>query len=278
MRYSRDLLWSKLDITINSENINEELIETCFFETKQFENKYSRFIEWNFLYDLNKNKSSQVDWELLSIINLARKVSELTEWYFDITVLPILENIGYWISKSQIKENIWYKNIEISQEKIILNNWISIDIWSVWKWYMVDKIYNILDPHFESFVIDFGWDIKIKWTKTIYLEDPLDDKKVIWTIELKDTSIASSSPFKRKTNKWHHLINAKNKKSQNDKLSIYLIHRLSSFSDIFSTALFVCPLEKSIEIINKVKWLEWMIIAKNWEIYKSNWFNCKLNK
>lgn len=277
MKYSKELFWSKLQITINSENINIKDIDNCFFETQEFEKKYSRFIKWNYLDKLNTNKSSQVTWELLSIVELSKKVSELTDWYFDITVLPLLENIWYWINNQEMEENIWYKNIEIIWENIFLKNWVSIDFWSVWKWYMVDKIFNILDPIYDNFIIDFGWDIRIKSEEKIYLEDPLDDKKTIWEIILKNQSIASSSPFKRKTNKWNHLINPKNKDEENEKIAIYITHKLSSFSDIFSTALFITPLEKSIKILNSINWLEWMIITKKWEIYKSKWFKCKLN-
>jgi len=277
MKYSKNLLWSRLTLTINSKNIDEDIIGNCFQETKDFEEKYSRFIKWNYLDNLNKNKSSQATWELLSLIKLSKKVSDLTDWYFDITILPLLENIWYWKSEEILEENIWHKNIDILWDKIILQNWVSIDLWAVWKWFMIDKIFNILNPIYDDFIIDFGWDIRIKWSENILLEDPYNDKKSIWNIEIQDLSIASSSPNKRKTKKWHHLINPKNKDLKEDKIAIYLTHRLSSFSDIFSTALFVCPLEKSIEILNKVKWLEWMIIAKNWEIFKSKWFNCKLN-
>ena len=277
MIYSSDFFWSKLNIIIDSKNEKKELIDNCFLETKKFEKKYSRFIKWNYLYNLNKNKSSKIDLELLSILNLCEKVSKLTTWFFDITILPLLENMGYWINNWDLEENIWYENIKINWENLILKNGVSIDIWAVWKWYMIDKLYNMLDSYYDSFIIDFGWDIKVKWKKTIYLEDPMDDKKVIWSIELENLSIASSSWNKRKTSLWHHLINAKNKKPQDDKLAIYLTHKLSSFSDIFSTALFVCPLEKSIDILNKIKWLEWLIISKDWDIYKSKNFNCKLN-
>lgn len=208
---------------------------------------------------------------------MCKKVSKITNWYFDITVLPLLENIWYWIEKNTINENIWYKNIEINWDMINLKNWVCIDLWAVWKWYIVDKIFNILNKNYDNFMINFWWDIKVKWEKIIYLEDPLDDKKTIWSIKIKDLSIASSSPFKRKTKLWHHLINPKNKNSQNDKLAIYLTHKLSSFSDIFSTALFVTPIEESIKILNKIDWLEWMIITKNWEIFKTKWFNSELN-
>lgn len=277
MKYSRNLFWSRLDITINSENLDNELVETCFLQAQNFENKYSRFIKWNYLYNLNKQKSSQIDWELFSILNLTNKVSEITSWYFDITIIPFLENIGYWIEDFFMSENIGYKNIEVKENIIYLKNDVSIDLWSVWKWYIIDKIFTILDKKYNNFIINFWGDIRVKGKHKIYLEDPLDDKKIIWEIELQDCSIASSSPNKRKTTKGHHLINPFDKNSQNDKLAIFLTHKLSSFSDIFSTALFVTPLEKSIKILWSIKWLEWLIIDKSWNIYKSNNFNCKLN-
>lgn len=275
MKYSKDLLWSRLNLIINSENIDENIIKKCFDETEKFEKKYSRFIKWNYLYNLNKDKSSQVSWELLSIIKLANQVSKLTDWYFDITILPFLENIWYWIFEEKMEENYWYENIKIENNTIFLQNNVNIDLGSVWKWYIIDMIYNILNPVYDNFIINFWWDIRVKWKHKIFLEDPLDEKKVIWEITIENSSIASSAPNKRKTKKWHHLINPINK--IDDKLAIYITHKLSSFSDIFSTALFVTPMEKTIEILNKTKWLEALIITKKWEIFKTKWFNSKLN-
>jgi thiamine biosynthesis lipoprotein ApbE len=51
-------------------------------------------------------------------------------------------------------------------------------------------------------------------------------------------------------------MNPKNKSSQNDIEIVYITHKLTVFSDIFATALYVTPLEKSIEILSSVKGLE----------------------
>lgn len=274
-KFSRELMWSVLNITIYDNDIDLEVIENCFFETEKFEKKYSRFLEDSYLSLLNKNKSSQeIPWELLSILKLSNKVSQISNWYFDITILPFLENIWYWINKEEMKEVYWYKNIVINDNNIKLENWVSIDIWSVWKWYIVDKIYNILNEKYNEFVIDFWWDIRIKWKQKIYLEDPLQLSKNIWYIELENNSIASSASNRRKTKKWWHLINPK-KNITDDKLAVYTIHKLASFSDILSTALYVSPIEVALDMVKKSKWLEAMIIMKNWKIYKTNWFNIK---
>ncbi|MDD3144827.1 MAG: FAD:protein FMN transferase [Candidatus Gracilibacteria bacterium] len=276
MEYSKNLFGSRLDITIRSDIKVDDIIENCFLQAENFENKYSRFIKGNYLYKLNKEKSSQIDGELFSILELCKKVSELTSGYFDITILPFLENAGYGIENKIIDENIGYKNIEINDNYIFLKNGVSIDLGSVGKGYIIDKIYNILDKSFDEFIINFGGDIRVKGKHIIYLEDPFDDKKIIGEIELENCSIAGSSPNKRKLNKGHHLINPKNKESQNDKIALFVTHKLASFSDIFSTALFVTPLDESLKILGKINGLEGLIIDKDGSIYKSTNFNCKL--
>lgn len=276
MKSTLELCGSRLEILIDDQWEFSDLIQECFKIWIDFENKYSRFISWNFLSELNKNKISKIDKEFLSIIQLCLKTSHITDWYFDITVQPILENLGYWIEKNEnINYNIWYKNIIISDTSIELKNNISIDLWSVWKWYIVDKIYNVLDSKVDKFSINFWWDIRVKSEQEVKLEDPNDTEKIIWEVTLINSSISSSSWNKRIFWKSHHLIDPKNKISQNNIEIVYITHKLAIFSDIFATALFVSPLDKSLDILASIKWLEWMIITKAWKIYKSKWFDFK---
>jgi len=274
MKLSAELFGSLLTIKIPDANDTAD-IDYCFDITRNFENKYSRFISWNYLDTLNTNKNSVIDAEFFSIINLCLKVSELTQWYFDITLLPILENAWYWMRKQKLEEHIWYKNIILSSEKIKLHNNVSIDLWSVGKGYMIDKIYKYLDGKYNNFVIDFGWDIRVKWRHIISLEDPNDMTQIIWNIELENSSIASSSWNRRKFWNFHHLMDPKTGKSVDDKQAIFLTHKLSSFSDIFSTALFVSPIEIAIRVLNSVPGLEGMIISSDWKIHKTTGFAWK---
>jgi thiamine biosynthesis lipoprotein len=201
----------------------------------------------------------------------------VTNWYFDITVLPFLENFWYGIEKEKLDQNFWMENIEIIDNNIILRNQVKIDLWSIWKWYLVDYIYHILKNRMDNFTIDFWWDIRV-WNQKeiIWLEDPFNDKKIIWEIIISNESICSSNWQKR--NFWdnHHLINPITKTSQNDKVAVYVKHKSATLADWYSTALFVSPLNLALEIIEKTKWLEAMIISDKWEIYKSVWFDVKL--
>lgn len=277
MKYSHPCFGSRLDITTSSSKDSSDVVQACFDTADEFEQKYSRFIDGNILYSLNNTKKAIVGTELLSIIKLSQKVSKLSAGYFDITLLPVLENLWYGIHTEKLQESVWYENIMISENTIILNNNVSIDIWAAWKWYMVDKIYNTLTYHLDNFIINFAWDIRVKGSETIHLEDPNDASKSIGYIDIENISIASSAWNKRKFWNSHHLLNAKTKQSQNDKLAVYVTHKLSSFSDIFSTALFVTPLERAIKMLEQTPGLEALIIASDGKMYKSKWFNCIFN-
>ncbi len=275
--YSHDCLGSRLDITIESRKDLDSVMTESFLLIDDFENKYSRFIEWNVLSKINREKTWTLPDEIMMLVTLAQKISVMTNGYFDITMLPVLENNGYGIESKKINNAIWYKNIICEKNDITLENDVCIEFGSLGKWYVLDLLYNALRSYSQDFVINFGWDIRVSGEKTIHLEDPNDIKKSIGTIELNNISIASSGWNKRKLSVWHHLINPENKASQEDKIAVFVTHKLWVFADAFATALFVCPLNKSLKILEKTPWLEALIIWADGKIYKSQWFISTLN-
>ncbi len=274
--YTKECFWSLLDITFASSEDRDWIISESFALLDDFEQKYSRFISWNILSEINKKKQGVLPDEIMTLVGLAQKVSQMTKWYFDITLLPVLENNGYGIESEILEDSLWYENIVCKWNKIILNNDVSIEFWAFWKWYALDLIYNNLISVSDDFVINFWWDIRVAWKKSIQLEDPRNTTKSIWSIELQDMSIASSSGNRRKLHVWHHLINPKSKNSQEDKIAVYVTHKLGVFADIFATALFVTPIEDALILLENTSWLEALLIWSDGKIYKSVWFNCSL--
>lgn len=277
MKYSKECFWSILNISIYENNFQKSVIDECFQMVDDFEAKYSRFIHGNTLHNINIHKSATLPKEIISLLQLCLKVSKLTHGCFDITVQPVLENSGYGIEKWVLKENIWYQNIEINNNLVTLHNDVNIEFGSFGKWYIVDLLYNILLKHSQNFIINFWWDIRVAGTHDIYLEDPLDTTQAIGKISLSHTAIASSSWNKRKISKGHHLMNAKTRASQNDKIALYVTHKIGVFADIFSTALFVTPLEKALKLLDSIDWLEALIIASDGKVFKTNWFHARID-
>ena len=272
MKYTRDFLGTELSLS-SSEDISSELLSECYLKIEEFEKKYSRFIEGNYLDNLNIQKRAPLTKELKTLVELANKTSEHTKWYYDISILPFLENAGYGIKKEKLSEIYWYKNIEITESEIILHNNISIEFWSLWKWYLIDILYVILDKKLWDFIINFWGDIRVKWKKKILLEDPYDNKKSIGEIEVKNFAIASSSWIKRKFWEKHHIINPFTGESKNEITSLFVTHKLATFADMYATALFVSPLEIWIHLLEKIEWLEALIICQNGKVIQTKKFN-----
>lgn len=277
MLIEKESCWSLIRIDTKNIIVTHQILDKIYKVLSDFEQKYSRFIPWNFLHVLNINWKAIIDDEFKTIFRVCNLINKKTSWFFDITLLPFLENYGYWIEKTKLKEVFWMDKIEIIWNEVFLKDSVKLDFGSVWKGYLVDKIGNILSKEVDDFIIDFGWDIKIgKQIEKVWLEDPYDDKKLIGKILLSAESLASSSAQKRQFWNHNHLINPILKDSKSDKIAIYVKHKLAVFADAYSTALFVTPLEKTLEILEETSWLEALIIARNWEIYKTSWFDAEI--
>ena len=166
--YKKKLLWTILEIWVQDEITNENIFSEIFEMVKIFEEKYSRFKKWNYLYNLNILKEAKIDTDLETMINISKKVNEISNWYFDITLLPFLENNWYGIFEEKLKTNFWMQNIILENKKIILKNNIMIDLGWIWKWYLIDVIFDNLKKYYNNFVINFWWDLRISAKQKIF--------------------------------------------------------------------------------------------------------------
>lgn len=264
-------MWSRLDISINSNSADaQEIIESCFERVFLFEQKFSRFIPDNWLDKLNSKKRIALDNEAKSLIELSKKISKISQGHFDITVRPFLENRWYGIKKERFDENkFWYQNVEITEDEIILHNDVSIDFWSLGKGYMIDIVYKTLKKTYDSFIVDFWGDIKVAWKHTIYLEDPLQIGKYIGNYVLEDASIAASWRQKRRFWDSNHLISPLNPDWNEEIIGAFIKHKLATFADAFSTAVMVSPRDIALKILQETPDLEGCIIEKNGTIHQS---------
>lgn len=97
--FKKQLFWTVLEIWIYDEEIDENDLENIFEIVQNFENKYSRFKKWNYLWKLNKYKSAEIDEDLKTIINIAKK------------------------SKRAFKMTFWFDYSSLFRGNLILNLW-----------------------------------------------------------------------------------------------------------------------------------------------------------
>ena len=60
-KYKKELLWTILEIAIFDDFVDDNDLENIFKLIKDFEEKYSRFKVWNYLWSLNKQKKAKID-------------------------------------------------------------------------------------------------------------------------------------------------------------------------------------------------------------------------
>lgn len=74
--FQKKLLWTLLEIWIFDEVVEENHIENIFEIIKNFEEKYSRFIKWNYLWNLNNSWEAEIDDDFKTILEIAKKVQK----------------------------------------------------------------------------------------------------------------------------------------------------------------------------------------------------------
>ncbi len=122
---------------------------------------------------LNKTGSAEIDQEAKTLLSFAKKISKLSEGNFDMTVRGWLENRGYGIETEKISENRGMDHVEITENRVILHNGVTLDFGGLGKGYAIDVVFNRLKPFAEKLVVNFGGDIRIKGSERVFLEDPV---------------------------------------------------------------------------------------------------------
>ncbi len=131
-----EVLGTQVEIKIPKSNNN--LFFECFKIAKEIEKKYSRFLEKNHLWNINKNigKWQKVDLETLFLIQKAVEFKEKTHGNFDITLKRVLDKMGYdneySFKEKETLENEFQTNIEnpisinMEKEEIFLKKEIGL--------------------------------------------------------------------------------------------------------------------------------------------------------
>lgn len=92
---SLDVIGTHLDIRLYSDDDASEVFSRIVERLTDFEKKYSRFLEDNWLARLNKDRSALLDQDARDMLEYALMVARETDGYFDPTVGKRLTELGY---------------------------------------------------------------------------------------------------------------------------------------------------------------------------------------
>lgn len=238
----------------------------------------------------------EVDAELFQLISRAQKVSQLSSGAFDIsyasmdriwkfdgslTELPSDEAISNSVAR------INYKNILLNKEKqtvFLKEKGMKIGFGAIGKGYAANRAKKILqEMGIESGMVNAGGDL-IAWGKEengqawkIAVADPSKEKQVLAWLEVDNKAVVTSGDYERFVmldgKRYAHIIDPRSGWPVQGLKSVSIICPDAEIADALATTVFVLGKEKGLELVEKLRGIECIIITDENEIVTSSHLN-----
>lgn len=227
--------------------------------------KFTRFDQNSELSNLNRRSGewTKVSSELFYLVEMMLKLSADSDGAYDPTVIDFLEAYGYDpgyhfgklenkeldnVVEKMSKERPSWKEIELDKERcsIKLAKGQRIDLGGVGKGYAIDLAYSALLP-LSNYMINAGGDVRTRgtnelgepWRLELLHNDRSGNTIPLFSLPLNDQALACSGSWARKVKQFHHLIDPKTGKPENETKTVYILSDTAIQADGLATAIFV---------------------------------------
>jgi thiamine biosynthesis lipoprotein len=277
-------------------------------------NRYSKslnaFDSNSVISRINNNDTTVVlDSYFIKCFEKAKEVSEITDGAFDITVAPVVNAWGFGFNDSMKVDNelidslmqfIGYSGVEIVGNKFKKKHKETmLDAGAIAKGYGVDIASDFLESKgVENFMVEIGGEVRVKGVNPkgvnwrIGIDKPIDDvmvtnRELQDIVDITDKSLATSGNYRQFYEKdgvkYSHTINPKTGyPARNSLLSASVLTDDCMTADAFATAFMVLGTKKSIELANRLDYIDIYLIytdsSNNYKIYKSEKFEKIIEK
>ncbi|MEA2038097.1 MAG: FAD:protein FMN transferase [Nanoarchaeota archaeon] len=269
-----------------------EAINKAYREIERIEGLLSNYKNDSEIYLLNSDRViNDASNELVYIISKSLKYGDLSDGAFDITVQPILdlyatsfEELKRPPTDDEIKETkklVGYEKIYLKNKQVELKENMKITLGGIAKGYIIDKAIDILSKEgISNALVNAGGDVRAIGSKgndnwKIALQNPRDEKDFITTISVNDTAVCTSGDYERyfdDDKKFHHIVDPRTGHSATELISVTIISKKAIDCDALATSVFVLGKTEGLELIQRFKDVEGLIITKDKEIVKSRGF------
>ena len=231
--------------------------------------------------------------DFLQVMNIARKVYELSGGAWDGTVYPLVELWGFGAKEGKgdvpdkkdiekILINVGFDKIEISESGYLVkrNPSVGLDLASIAKGYGVDKIADVIRKEgIDNFLVEIGGEVYASglrkdggyWRVGINRpdKDALFDE-VYKTVMLKNKGLATSGDYRNYFEKekavYTHVLDPKTGYPvTNGVVSVSVIADNCTFADGLATAIMVMGHKKGLELADKIPSIECFIVVREKE-------------
>tara|TARA_R110001583_G_scaffold1202_5_gene10060 strand:- start:15976 stop:17019 length:1044 start_codon:yes stop_codon:yes gene_type:complete len=291
------LMGSRFEITAVSPDQDTAMkaIEEGITEIKRIEKLISSWDTNSQTSEVIRNagiKPVIVDQELFNLIRRSIKISALTHGAFDISYASMDK---VWHFDGKMKElpdsstvaasvaKINYKNIILNSEKrtvFLKEKGMKIGFGAIGKGYAANRALDIMSKmNLKGALVNASGDL-ISWGKDegekdwkIGIINPKQKGKVFSWLNINETAVVTSGNYEKfvtiNGQRYSHIIDPRTGYPVKGLSSVSIICPNAELADALATSVFVLGKEKGIELINKLKGIECLIITDKQELFTS---------
>ena len=174
-------------------SVVEPILRLAYEETKRIEQKYSRYVANNLMFEINNSHTHSVliDPETYQLLTVADTCFKVSDRKFDITsgilrkawTFDGSNNVPSPESVEKLRSFIGWENVSFNETEVSLPYGFELDFGGIGKEYAVNKVASLLTQYLPnmSVLINFGGDIQVTRPREkmpfwqVGIDNPVDD-------------------------------------------------------------------------------------------------------
>ena len=297
------LMGNRFEISViaDSEEYAMQCIDEAVYEIQRIEKLLTTFAESSETNLINRNAGLEpvvVSREVFDLIARSKRISELTQGAFDITYGSVdkqLWNFDQHMTRlpdaataSRLVRLINFQNVVLDENKctvLLREKGMRIGFGGIGKGYAADKAKALLvRKGINSGIVNASGDLTVWGTQpngkqwTIGIADPNAGREAFSSLELSNTSIATSGNYEKFAivdgKKYSHTIDPKTGMPVTGIKSVTIIAPMAELADALATPVMIMGIKVGLHLINQLKNIACIIVDDDDNIYTSE--NIKL--
>lgn len=284
----------KISVFTNDKKKAKIAIEKAFDEIGRIDSTYNSKVDGSEIDKLNKSRVITLNEEGLMLLSKTKEAYEMSGKKYDVTIEPLMKIWGFSEESflretlptedelEEAKSKVSFSKIKIQGNQVTIDSpEIIIDTGSFLKGYAVERAKEVLKKEgITSGFITAISSIEAIGKKgdgtpwKIGVQNPSNPSEIIGVIELDNQSMAVSGDYQTyieiEGKKYHHLMDKETGYPVKDKKMVVVVNKNGLEADSYSTAFFLMPIDKVLDLANSTPDFDVLIVDSNDEIYISD--------
>lgn len=300
--YSKNYFYmdTYINIKIDSVKSKKEIdnifddINYLYDSYNKLTNRYSEYDGIINVYYLNEvlgdGETVEIDKRLSDIIEIGIDYYDKTNGLFNVASGNLtgiwknfIDNCDRVPSDDDLDINTNINDIKLEGNLYTKYNDVRIDLGAITKGYVTEIVSDYLEDNgINNYIINAGGNVKVgkahdKDSYVVGITDPDNTNNIFTKVNINNLSVVTSGSYQRycmlNNSLYSHVINPVTKYPSNYVKSVTVIGEDSTLCDIYSTYLFLLPVEEGLEIINNTSGINavWYVDSNN--IVRSDGFD-----